>query len=189
VGRKDRARIGSWADALIEQHGPAVAALVGLEGPLPPVTVRVVAGQGAPGLTGGLQISLSEEWFREHPDDAGCVIHELSHAYMQAPRYDATTSWLIEGHADYVRDTLGMEMEWTKPHFEVGGATAGYQTTADFLFWLEQHFPGSTRGLSRLLMAGTFGSTSFQDQMGRSLDALVEAYEADRRAGSSGRKA
>jgi Peptidase of plants and bacteria len=180
VGRRDRAGIRSWAEGLIEEHGPAVAALVGLDGPLPPVTVRVLAGQGAPGMTGGLAISLSEEWFREHPDDAGCVIHELSHAYMRAPRYDATTSWLIEGHADYVRDSLNMEMPWTKAHFEVGQATAGYQTTADFLFWLELAHPGACRELSRKLMTGTFGPTSFTALTGRSLGELVAAYESDR---------
>ena len=106
MGRKDRARIRGWAESLIAEHGADVAALVGVEPPLPRVTVEVLPGQGPPGQTSGLRITLSERWFLEHPDDAGCVIHELAHAYMRAPRYDHTTSWLIEGLADFVRDAL-----------------------------------------------------------------------------------
>jgi len=182
VGRKDRARIRGWAEALIAEHGPDVAALVGVDPPLPRVSVDVLPGQGPPGQTSGLRIILNERWFLEHPDDAGCVIHELSHAYMRAPRYDHTTSWLIEGLADYIRDALHMEMEWTKPHFEVGQATSGYQTTADFLFWLDHVRPGSSKELSLQLMAGTYGPTSFQTITGRSLDELQATYEADRRS-------
>jgi hypothetical protein len=181
VGRKDRARIRGWAESLIAEHGAGVASLVGVEPPLPPVTVEVLAGDGPPGQTSGLRITLSERWFLEHPDDAGCVIHELAHAYMRAPRYDNTTSWLIEGLADFVRDALHMEMEWTKPHFEVGQATSGYQTTADFLIWLDHLQAGSSRELSLQLIAGTYGPTSFQTITRRSLDALVASYEADRR--------
>jgi len=183
VGRRDRHRIQGWAEGLIDEHGPAVASLIGLEGPLPPVTVVVLAGQGAPGMTNGLEISLSEEWFRQHPDDEGCVIHELVHAYQRCPRYDATTAWLIEGYADFVRDSMGMEMDWTKAHHEPGGATAGYQSTADFLFWLERHHPGATKGLSLQLMAGTYGSDVFRRLTGTALDDLVAAYEAERSGG------
>ncbi len=182
MGRKDRARIRGWAESLIAEHGADVASLVGVEPPLPRVTVEVLPGQGPPGQTSGLRIILSERWFLEHPDDAGCVIHELAHAYMRAPRYDHTTSWLIEGLADFVRDSLGLEAAWTKAHFEVGQATAGYQTTADFLFWLDHLQPGSSKELSLQLIAGTYGPTSFQTITGRSLDDLVASYEADRRS-------
>ena len=181
MGRKDRARIRGWAEALIAEHGADVAALVGVEPPLPRITVEVLAGGGPPGQTSGVRIILSERWFGEHPDDAGCVIHELAHAYMRAPKYDHTTSWLIEGLADFVRDSLGLEAAWTKAHFEVGQATAGYQTTADFLFWLDHVRPGSSKELSLQLMAGTYGPTSFQNLTGRSLDELQATYEADRR--------
>ena len=67
-----------------------------MDEPLPRVAVRVTPGGGPPGSTSGLTITLSERRFRDHPDDDGCVIHELSHAYLRAPVNDATTAWLIE---------------------------------------------------------------------------------------------
>ena len=84
---------GVWAEGLVEEHGAAVARLIGLD---PPCHRDDRGGSdGPPGVTGGLTIALSERWFREHPDDVGCVLHELSHAYMRAPDYDASTIWLI----------------------------------------------------------------------------------------------
>ena len=183
MGKRTRARIQAWAEGLIADHGAGVARMVGLDGPLPDVRIDVQPA-GPPGLTSGLTITLSEAWFREHADDAGCVVHELAHAYMRAPRYDETTIWLIEGLGDHVRDTLGFEAPWTFAHFEAGKATAGYQTTADFLAWLDGRAPGASLALSRRLMADTYDEGAFGEIAGRPLAELVAAYEADRRAQS-----
>lgn len=156
MGRRNRRKLQQWAEGLIVAHGPSVASVIGLQDPLPPVTVRVAPGSGAPGSTSGLRVTLSERWFRTHPDDEGCVIHELSHAYLRAPVYGAGTAWLIEGVADLTRDRLGMDMPWTFAHFEPGKATAGYQTTASFLAWLEDRWPGTVVGLCRRLAEGTY---------------------------------
>src|SRR5439155_26333303 len=82
MGRRERERIRTWAERLVREHGTAVAQLIGVDPPLPPVTIEVDP-DGDAGVTGGLTITLSERWFREHPDDAGCVLHELTHAYMR----------------------------------------------------------------------------------------------------------
>jgi len=179
MGRRDRDRIRTWAERLVSEHGSAVARLIGVDPPLPPVTIDVDPA-GPPGVTGGLTITLSERWFREHPDDVGCVLHELTHAYMRAPDYDASTIWLIEGIADHVRDELGFDTSWTSAHFEPGKATAGYQTTADLLAWLEERRPGAVVMLSRLLADGSYRETAFAEVIGAPLSALVDAYEADR---------
>ncbi len=179
MGRRNRARLERWAQRSIDQHGPAVAALMGMDGPLAPVTVRVAPGGGAPGSTDGLRITLSEAWFRAHPDDEGCVIHELSHAYLRAPVYDRTTAWLIEGIADHIRDQLDMEMPWTFAHFEAGKAAAGYQTTAHFLAWLEERRPGAVAGLCRRLADGTYEEGAFAEICERPLSGLISTYEAE----------
>ena len=179
MGRRDRERIRRYAEGLVEEHGAAVARLIGVDPPLPPVTIEV-APDGPPGVTGGLTITLSERWFREHPDDAGCVLHELTHAYMRAPDYDTSTIWLIEGIADYVRDLLGFDTSWTFAHFEPGKATAGYQTTADLLAWLEERRPGAVSALSRRLADGSYREAVFAEVGGAPLQELVAAYEADR---------
>jgi hypothetical protein len=181
VGRRRRARIRAWAEALIAEHGAEVAAIIG-EPALPRVEVDVVpAGPGA-AWTSGLTITLSEGWIRSHPDDAGCVLHELSHAYLRAPEYSQRTVWLIEGIADHTRDVLGFDAPWTFAHFEPGKATAGYQTTAHFLAWLEARCPGAVAALSRRLAEGTYAEGAFAEICERPLAALVSAYEAEQPA-------
>jgi hypothetical protein len=142
MGRRDRDRIRVWAEGLVQEHGEAVARLIAVDPPLPAVTIEVTP-DGPPGVTGGLTITLSERWFLEHPDDIGCVLHELSHAYMRAPDYDTSTIWLIEGLADHVRDVLGFDTHNVRAT-EPGKATAGYQTTADSS-WLEERHPVPSR--------------------------------------------
>jgi hypothetical protein len=178
MGRRFRASVQERAEAVIAAHGRDVAEVMGLPWPQPEITVRVSASAAAPGSTNGRTITLGERWFREHPDDDGCVLHELSHAYLRAPEYSPRTAWLIEGLADHVRDVLGFEGAWTFAHFELGKATAGYQTTAHFLAWLEARWPGTVAGLCARLADGTYEEGSFATLCGSSLPELVAAYEA-----------
>jgi hypothetical protein len=168
----------AWAEALIAQHGEAVAAVLGMSPPLPDVEVDVVPTGGGAAWTNGLRITLNERWLRDHPDDAGCVLHELSHAYLRAPEYSARTVWLIEGIADLTRDVLGFDADWTFAHHEPGKATAGYQTTAHFLGWLEAERPGTVAALSRRLAEGTYDEGAFAAVCERPLEELTAAYEA-----------
>lgn len=178
MGRRFRAQVQARAEAVIEAHGRDVARVMGLAWPQPAVTVRVSASSSVPGSTNGLTITLGERWFSQHPDDDGCVLHELSHAYLRAPEYSARTAWLIEGLADHVRDVLGFTMPWTFARFEPGGATAGYQTTAHFLAWLEGRWPGTVADLCARLADGSYDEGAFDVLCGRPLRDLVAAYEA-----------
>ena len=180
MSRRERARLREWALELISRHGADVARIVGLDPPLPEVEIDVVPEGGGAAWTNGLRITLNAWWFVQHPDDAGCVLHELAHAYMRAPTYDEQTGWLLEGIADHVRDVLGFDAPWTSAHFQPGGATAGYQTTADFLAWLDGRSPGGVAAISKELMAGAYDDGTFARATGTGLDALVRAYEAHR---------
>jgi hypothetical protein len=177
MGRRSRERIRAWAEVLVDEHGSRVAAIMGLPWPQAPVTIDVSPSARAPGSTSGPRITLSERWFREHPDDGGCVLHELSHAYLRAPEYSGRTAWLIEGIGDHVRDVLGFEAAWTSARFEPGGATAGYQTTAHFLAWLEHRWPGTVAGLCVRLSDGTYDEGAFVRLCGRPLPDLITDYE------------
>jgi hypothetical protein len=178
VSRRNRERLRNWAEQVIADSGPGVARLIGVRPPLPPVRVDVDPGGRGPASTSGTTISLGERWFAEHPDDVGCILHELAHAFMRAPRYAEDTIWLIEGIGDYVRDVLGYEATWTSAHHEPGKATAGYQTTAHFLLWLETRRPGAVVELSRRLSAGTYDVEAFGEVADRPLADLVRMYEA-----------
>ena len=107
------AKLRTWAEGLYEQHAADIAALIGAE-EIPTITVHVEHHGPGAAWTNGTDVFLSKQWFTQHPDDVGGVLHEFTHAIMRAPTYDETTIWLIEGLADYVRDELGHDAPWTE---------------------------------------------------------------------------
>jgi hypothetical protein len=170
--------LAGWGDKLYATHARAIADLLGVD---EPPSVRIHVERTGPGAawTSGSDVYLSARWFSAHPDDVGGCLHEFAHAIMRAPVYDSTTAWLIEGIADYVRDVLGHSASWTYAHFEPGMATAGYQTTAHFLGWLEAHTPGAVKALSGHLIAGTYEPTVFESIAGEPLSRCISRYEAN----------
>jgi hypothetical protein len=166
----------SWARELYTRYGPTIAGIVGSQR-VPPVRIEIADGATWAASTSGGTVTLNADWFAKHPDDVGACLHEFAHAVMAAPTYDATTSWLIEGIADYVRDVLGFDAAWTFAHHEPGMATAGYQTTAHFLLWLERRRPGTVTELARSLCDGRYEPSSFEALLGASLADLARDYE------------
>ena len=168
----------TWAEGLYERYAADIAALLGAE-EIPSITVRVERDGPGAGWTSGTAVFLSKRWFTQHPDDIGGPLHEFTHAIMRAPTYDGTTIWLIEGLADYVRDELGHDAPWTRAHHEPGKATAGYQTTAHFLRYVERTHPGTVKRLAQALMADTYSPDAFRRCTGQPLAVCVSEYEAD----------
>ena len=175
-----RRDLAAWGQELYASYAPSIGELLGVDRP-PAIRIHVAREGAGAAWTSGTDVYLSSRWFTAHPDDVGGCIHEFAHAIMRAPTYDDSTAWLIEGIADYARDVLGHSASWTFAHHEPGKATAGYQTTAHFLIWLESATPGAVRALSRRLADGTYSPTAFVEVTGRSLDACVARYEAENR--------
>ena len=175
MSRRDQLR--TWCEGLYAEHGGTIADLIGAPD-APPITVVVHRGGFVAAWTSGTEVHLNAGWFRANPGDAGGCVHEFTHAIMRAPIMDEDNGWLIEGIADWVRDELGFEAEWTKPHFEPGHALSGYQTTAHFLRWLHAQWPGIVRDLSRRLSAGGYTAEDFATITGTPLDDLTRGYEA-----------
>jgi hypothetical protein len=143
------------------------------------VTVIFKATMDHPAASYDGHIDMNLEYYRsKNYGDEGSIIHELTHVLQRCPIYDDTTIWLIEGMADYVRDKLGYEEEWSKAHYEPGRAKAGYQTTAHFLIYLEERWPGTFMELSLLLVNGEYSPDAFEDITGESLADLISDYEA-----------
>ena len=153
-----------------------MAAIVGVAPPLPVVRIRVRRALEHPASCSGTTISLRETWFAEHPDDAGAVVHELSHAYLRLPRTRAHTAWLVEGIADLTRNRLGLDTTWSFAHYVPGRATAGYQTSAHFLDWVEASSPGTIATLAHRLRRDAYAERDFTAD-GRSLHEMVRLYE------------
>lgn len=171
-------RLRTWAERLYDEHAHDIADLIGA-GEIPQVTIHVERQGPGAAWTSGTDVFLSARWFSEHPDDIGGILHEFTHAIMRAPTYDETTIWLIEGLADYVRDVLGHDALWTTAHHEPGKATAGYQTTAHFLRYLERSYPGTVKRLAQSLMHDTYAPDVFRQFTGKPLDVCVSEYELD----------
>jgi hypothetical protein len=117
---------------------PRINDLLGLRYSGQPHFVVVERGMEAPATTSGDVITLNLRWFQAHPDDDGCIVHELVHVTMHCPRMDDSNGWMIEGIADYVRDKLGYTMPWSRP--VRGDPRSGYQATAHFLLFVEKRF-------------------------------------------------
>jgi hypothetical protein len=124
--------------ALSTKEIPRINDLLGLSYSGQPRFLVVERGMEAPATTSGDVITLNLRWFQEHPDDDGCIVHELVHVVMHCPRMDNSNSWMIEGIADYVRDKLGYTMPWSRP--VRGDPRSGYQATAHFLLFVERRF-------------------------------------------------
>lgn len=125
------------------------------------------SGMDAPASTSGDVITLNRRWFREHPNDDGCVVHELVHVVMHCPRMDDSNWWMIEGIADYVRDKLGYTMPWSSP--VRGDPRSGYQATAHFLLSVEKRFgPDYIREIASTL--------SDSGDLPRDIDSKLQYY-------------
>ncbi len=167
----------AWGRDVVREHTPAVAGLMGLREPLPRVRVHVVRRADVAAYCVRNHVLLSEPWFAEHPDDAGAVVHELSHALLALTRIPPGTSWLLEGVADLARNHVGLHAPWSAPHHEPGAATAGYQTTAHFLAWLEERSPGTVAHAVEQARRGRHDEQRFTPD-GRALADVVADYEA-----------
>ena len=132
------AKLRTWAEGLYELHAADIAALIGTE-TVPNITVHVEHhGPGAASTT-GTQVFLFRQWFTQRPDIGEYILHEFTHAIMRAPTYDETRP---AGSSRVSPTTSATSWGTTPPgpqaHLEPGKATAGYQTTAHFLQYLER---------------------------------------------------
>jgi hypothetical protein len=129
----------AWLEAagkLVHDWYPYVTSLLASDIYKNPKVIRLVLqpSQDAPAYTVNDTITISGAWIKEHPDDFGMVIHELTHVVQQYPDSSTTPGWLVEGIADYVR-WWRYEPDAPRPRIDVAKATYhdAYRTTA---YWL-----------------------------------------------------
>jgi hypothetical protein len=133
--------MAKWAahvKLLCEKNYPLICTQLASPGFQPPTTVKIVfENKDGVAWTAGGQITCCTDWFKQHPDDYGAVIHELSHVVQS---YHAPVpGWVTEGIADYVR-WFKYEPAKRRPHVNPRNTNAnytdGYQTTAAFFDWI-----------------------------------------------------
>lgn len=174
----DLAEWGKKAGTICLDWLPKLVALLPSESFVPPkeVTLRFDPAFKGVAATRGSTITVAADWVRNHPEDFGMVIHELTHV-VQDYRGKGD-GWLTEGIADYVRywiyepGTREFEINRVKSHFR-----QGYGTAAAFLEWIERtRARGTVVKLNAASREGQYHETLFQDWFGCSLDALWDEF-------------
>lgn len=165
--------------SLVNAYWPQLVAVLGAENVALPDTVifKLSATQKAPGVTSGNVITLSAEWHKNHPDDSGMVVHELTHVVQSYP--PGTPTWLTESITDYLRYYLLVPEPITAPS-PTASYTEGYRTGAWFLARLVMLSESDTfiRELSQTCQRGESGVNFIETRFGKSLDALwKECFE------------
>jgi len=179
--------VKAWAERAakeVAEFWPNTNALLYSDGFIPPNMVNMVFadGDGVAGTGGGV-MAVNAKWCREHPDDTGLAVHEMSHAVQAYPTYDA--SWLVEGIADYIR-WVKFEPQHFHPRINVAKSTYhdAYQTTATFLGWCALHYDSCLpTKLNQALRAGTYNDRLFKQCCGKDVGDLwaefVKSYQTD----------
>jgi hypothetical protein len=175
----DLAPWGDKAKTLVEKWHPKIAELLKSEGFTPPSRVKLVFKKNMEGVAGtsGDTITIAADWVKQHPDDYGMVIHELTHVVQSYPGNDA--GWLVEGIADYVR------FFHFEPKTRLGRLDAkasyrdGYRTAARFLAWVERtQDKEAVRKLNAALRTGRYDQRLFKEYTGKDLDRLWTDFVA-----------
>jgi hypothetical protein len=175
--------LAPWADdakRLCEEWYPKIAAMLPSEGFTPPDRVRLVFLKDMKGVaaTGGNRIMIAANWVKEHPDDRGMVIHELTHVVQSYPRNRA--GWLVEGIADWIR-FVQFEPDHPQPRIdpERSSYRQGYRTTFRFLEWARKTYDKDLIvKLNKALRQGHYNDDLFKDSTGKTLDELWKEFVA-----------
>ncbi|MGH7133730.1 MAG: alpha/beta fold hydrolase [Phycisphaerales bacterium] len=174
---------GEKSKAICEKWYPLLLQALPSEGFVPRSEVAIVfkPEMRVPAATGGGTISVNAAYVRQHKDDYGMMVHELTHvvqAYPNRPR--RAPGWLVEGVADYTRFYLyepGADRSRINP--EKASYRDSYRTTARFLDYLVRtHDPEIVKKLNASMRAGECDEAKFKEIVGADVDELWKAFLA-----------
>jgi hypothetical protein len=163
------------AGELCVEWYPKICDLLPSEGFIPPKNVRLKFHKDMDGVASTSRdvINISANYVKNHTNDFGMVIHELTHVAQDYGRR-RNPGWLVEGVADYIR-IVHFEPKARRPLLDPDKAkyTDAYKTTAIFLEWVENKYDKETvKKLNRALREGAYRPELFKEITGKSLDEL-----------------
>lgn len=99
---------------------------------------------------------------------------------VQAYKGVSAPGWAVEGIADYVRYTMGVDNKgagWALPAFQPSQKhTDAYRVTARFFVWMEKKVkPGVVKALDKALRDGKYEGF-FKRFTGKTVDELWQQY-------------
>lgn len=116
---------------------------------------------------GGGRIVGAVDYYRNHQDDVGSMIHEMTHVIQQ---YRNCAGWVTEGMADWVR-------YWhyepnRKPGKPGPGShyTNGYGVSAYFLDWINERYTPMNYWINKDCREGTYNDNIFPRLTGKTVD-------------------
>jgi hypothetical protein len=172
-----------WAEkaaALVKEWFPHVCQLLATENYTPPKEIRLIFKPdiSAPAYASGNAITVNATWIRQHPDDFGMMIHEMTHLIQRYPGRGNKPGWLVEGIADYIRWwRFEPEAPRTRVNPDRAKYTDSYRTTAAFLAWaVAKYDRGLVRKLDAALREEKYTPGLFEQATGKTLDVLWEEY-------------
>jgi hypothetical protein len=142
--------------------------------------------QNYPAMTLGFTIFLSSQWFIQHPDDLGAIVHEVTHvAQLYGP---GQPSWLVEGIADYMRFWLGYSNSWSYPHCDANTPhyMNGYSCAGAFLQFVERVYDKDIVHYVHLALRGNkYNDLLFRERTGKIIQVLWQESLSAECAGGS----
>lgn len=172
---------GNQAKELIEQWYQRTANLLPTEGFTEPTEIWLKIKDSDEGVawTSGVRIVVASGWIEKHPEDIGCVHHELVHALQRYP-WRRVPGWVFEGIADYLRWAIyeGKPLSWFPYRDKPKGYEGSYQITGGFFLWLESGpCPGIVKKLNTAIRRNTYKDAGFfEKETGRPIDQLWADY-------------
>lgn len=124
----------------------------------------------------GNKITISASYARQHPDDWGMVVHELTHVVQAYP--SGGPGWLVEGIADYIR-IVKFEPDAPRPKLDPDKASYkdAYKTTAMFLEWIEKHHaPELVVKMNAALRKGAYRDELWTEMTGKTVEELWKLF-------------
>jgi hypothetical protein len=183
VDTTDAPEMRDWAEKtarICERAWPMLNEELRSDGFRPPQRVSMTLKSRYRGVaaTSGDRIVGSVQFFKDHPDDVGAMVHEAAHV-VQNYRNGSNPGWLVEGVADYVRffkfepGNLG-PIDPDQAHYN-----GSYRVTAAFLAYLvEKYDKEIVLKLNRQMRDGEYKDEAFKELTGKPLDELDEEWRA-----------
>ena len=169
----------AWADEarkVVREWFPIVWRLLATDGITPPQEIKLIfkKEQDAPAYATGSSIYVNGRWIREHPDDLGMMVHELTHLVQSYSRPGNRPGWLVEGIADFIR-WWRYEPEAPRPRIDPLKASYrdSYRITAAFLAWITARYDRRiVPRLDKALREGNYRPEIFREVTGKDVDTL-----------------
>jgi hypothetical protein len=157
------------------------------DGYKPPQVVTLTLKKSYRGVAeaGSGRITGSVEYFKEHPDDVGAMVHETVHV-VQRYRGRNNPGWLVEGVSDYVRFFKFEPGKIGPINAEQAHYDGSYRVTAAFLAYVKDKYDRRlVSKLNELMRGGRFKEKVFKELTGKTVDELDDEWRATLRGRDS----